>query len=370
MRRGYVGRSDALVKSEQGEQGFWPSYADMMSAVALILFFLMLLSYTQNLITGNNLRNTQKTLSNTEETLSVTQQNLSNSQTELERAQLSLAEAQSELALKLREVENAEAELTRITGDLDEAQAALSLQQSTLEQQQAELSAQNAQLLQQQSELSAQAAQLEQQQALIAAQDQYVRDANEELLQMHNQMQSISVLRLSIVEQIRDSVAQVMGDSNSVSISDNGSIVLGDGVFFDVGKSEIKAEAMPTLNKLIDAFAVILSNEENVRYIDSIVISGHTDNTGENWQNRVLSTNRANAVLNYLLTNSGGKLAPYVQYFSAAGYGEERPIDGTDQSTDAGRAANRRIEISIILKDESILDIVDSYLRLEVPEIG
>ena len=48
-----------MVRSQEGEQGFWPSYADMMSAVALILFFLMLLSYIQNLITGNNLRSTQ-----------------------------------------------------------------------------------------------------------------------------------------------------------------------------------------------------------------------------------------------------------------------------------------------------------------------
>ena len=44
MRRQYKGRTDAMVKSQEGEQGFWPSYADMMSAVALILFFLMLLS--------------------------------------------------------------------------------------------------------------------------------------------------------------------------------------------------------------------------------------------------------------------------------------------------------------------------------------
>ena len=356
MRRGYTGRSDALVKSEQGEQGFWPSYADMMSAVALILFFLMLLSYTQNMITGNNLRNTQKTLSNTEQTLSVTQQNLSDSMEELERSKLELAEAQNQLAQKLLQVQNAEEELTRITGDLDQARATLTQQQSTLDEQQASL--------------AAQALQLEQQQSLIAAQEQYVRDANEELLQMHNQMQTISVLRLSIVEQIRDSIAQVMGDPNSVSISDNGSIVLGDGVFFDIGRSEIKGEAMPTLNKLIDAFAAILGNEENTRYIDSIVISGHTDNTGDNWNNRVLSTNRANEVLKYLLSHDGGRLSPYVQYFSAAGYGEERPIAGTDRITEAGRAANRRIEISFILKDESILDIVDSYLNLEVPQIG
>ena len=134
--------------------------------------------------------------------------------------------------------------------------------------------------------------------------------------------------------------------------------------------SQIKPEAVPTLNKLIDAFAAILSNEENTRYIDSIVISGHTDSTGGSWDNRVLSTNRANAVLGYLLTNGGGKLTPYVQYFSAAGYGAERPIPGTDQSTPEGRAANRRIEISIILKDDSILDIVDNYLGIEVPQIG
>ena len=44
MRRVYKGRTDGLVATSQGEQGFWPSYADMMSAVALILFFLMLLT--------------------------------------------------------------------------------------------------------------------------------------------------------------------------------------------------------------------------------------------------------------------------------------------------------------------------------------
>ena len=62
MRRQYVGRTDAMVRSAEGEQGFWPSYADMMSAVALILFFLMLLSYISNMITGNNLKNTESQL--------------------------------------------------------------------------------------------------------------------------------------------------------------------------------------------------------------------------------------------------------------------------------------------------------------------
>ena len=80
MRRRYSGRSDALVKSAEGEQGFWPSYADMMSAVALILFFLMLLSYIQNLITGNDLRNTQDVLAETRLALDETRINLADTE--------------------------------------------------------------------------------------------------------------------------------------------------------------------------------------------------------------------------------------------------------------------------------------------------
>ena len=179
-------------------------------------------------------------------------------------------------------------------------------------------------------------------------------------------MQTIAVLRLSILEQIRDSVVQVMGDASKVSIGENGNIVLSEGVFFDVGSSEIKAGAIPTLNQLIDVFQRFLSDPENTKYVDSIVISGHTDSTGTDENNRLLSTDRANAVLGYLLGNGGTKLQNYASYFCAAGYGETRPV--ADNETEEGRAQNRRIEISIILKDDSVMDIVDSYLDIEVPE--
>ncbi len=99
--------------------------------------------------------------------------------------------------------------------------------------------------------------------------------------------------------------------------------------------------------------------------MDSIVITGQTDSTGTDESNRVLSTDRANAVLGYLLDQSGGRLQQYAPYFCAAGYGETRPVASND--TEDGRAQNRRIEISIILKDESILDIVDNYLEIDLP---
>ena len=338
MRRQYKGRSDALVKSSEGEQGFWPSYADMMSAVALILFFLMLLSYIQNLITGNNLRSTQEALAET---------------------RITLADTQDVLSLTLREVQDAEDDLAKITIDLDEARLLLSRQQD-------DLAAQDKLLADQEKLLGEQEAKLGEQEALIGEQEDYLKAAGEEISAMRTQMQTIAVLRLSILEQIRDSMIRVMGgDAGKVSIGSNGNIILSEGILFDLGSSAIKKEAAPALDQLIEVFAKFLSDDENAKYVDSIVISGHTDAIGSDQTNRVLSTDRANAVLSYLMDKDGGKLDDYARFFCAAGYGKTRPV--ADNDTEAGRAANRRIEISIILRDDTVMEIVDSYLDIELP---
>lgn len=306
MRRG----AGSYKRSESGgEQGFWPSYADMMSAVALILFFLMLLSYIQNLVTGNDLQNTQEVLAQTKE-------------------QVLLAEDQ-------------------LAGLTDE-----------LKKKQDQLEDYAVQIVQQKEEMEAQ-------EKLIGQQEAYLLAANDELTQMRNQMQTIAVLRLSILEQIRESIVEVMGDASKVSIGDNGNIILSDSVLFDLGSSEIKEDSAGVLGELIDVFYQFLSDGENAKYVDSIVISGHTDITGTAESNRVLSTDRANSVLNYLLMGKNGKLNAFSSYFCAAGYGATRPVASND--TEEGKAANRRIEISMILKDDTVLDIVESYLALELP---
>ena len=336
MRRSFAGRGSS-VRSSEGEQGFWPSYADMMSAVALILFFLMLLSYIQNLITGNDLQNTQEVLAET---------------------RLTLADTQTQLDLTLSQVEEAQSDLDRVTIDLSEARLTLDELKGTLEEQ-------NAQLAAQKDELAAQDKLLADQKALIGEQEQYLKAANKELLEMRSRMQTIAVLRLSILEQIRDSVVAVMGDASKVSIGDNGAIVLDEGVLFDFGSSAVKPAAKPTLDRLVEVFKSFLSDDENAKYVDSIIISGHTDSIGTAAENRKLSTDRANAVLNYLLTADKGALNDYAQYFCAAGYGATRPVASND--TEEGRAQNRRIEISITLRDDTIMDIVESYLELDLP---
>ena len=328
MRRRTKVSTEAASGKIDNEQNFWPSYADMMSSFALILFFLMLLSYLSNIQTGNNLRNTEERLSDTLSRLTI---------------------AQSEVAEANAELQDTQNQLNDKENELNEKEAILATVQIRLDEKNAEL--ENTQFV------------LAQQQATINSQAQYVAEAQVELEKMHGQMEIIVGVRREVLDQIKASIDSVSGSSSRASIGENGNIILNDTVFFDTNKWDLKPEALGVLNQLVVVFSKFLSDPENARYIDSIIISGHTDADGPEDNNRTLSTNRANSVLNYMLTET--VLTPYSDYFCAAGYGESRPIAPND--TKENKALNRRIEISITLKDDTVMDIVNDYLQIDVP---
>lgn len=336
MRR--ANRRPSAVQSPGGEQGFWPSYADMMSAVALVLFFLMLLAYIQNIITNNDLMHKEAQL---RETL----------------AQLELASDQ---------VAQKEAELQTVSDNLELARNDLDAQQAQITQQQAQIAEQSASIAQQQAEIAIQQDTIAAQQAQAEQQRIYLTDTQNKLNEAYAQMQTAAFLRLDIVEQIRSSIEQVLGNANTVTVSDSGSLVLSESVLFDRSSSDLKANSRAVLDQLALGFATFLANSDSTQYVDTIVIGGHADSTGGDALNRKLSTDRANSVLNYLLKTQGGVLAPYAHYFGASGYGSTRPVASNE--TLEGQAQNRRIEISIVLKDESVMDALNQALAIEVPK--
>jgi len=103
-------------------------------------------------------------------------------------------------------------------------------------------------------------------------------------------------------------------------------------IYFSVNKAEIKAESFPLLNQI----ALVLDDCQE----STILVAGHTDNTGSDEINQPLSLNRAQAVVEYLI--SKGIIASRL---SSAGYGSEQPI--ADNATAEGRAVNRRIEFTV-----------------------
>lgn len=73
-----------------------------------------------------------------------------------------------------------------------------------------------------------------------------------------------------------------------------------------------------------------------------IVVSGHTDNTGNPQLNQTLSLKRAEAVRDWM--RDTGDVPE--SCFAVQGYGESRPVATND--TPEGRALNRRVEISLV----------------------
>lgn len=73
-----------------------------------------------------------------------------------------------------------------------------------------------------------------------------------------------------------------------------------------------------------------------------ILVAGYTDNVGDPDSNLKLSTARAEAVRDWL-TDASGMAATQ---FAIQGYGDTRPL--ADNDTEAGRAKNRRVEITLV----------------------
>ncbi|MFC5521005.1 OmpA family protein [Polaromonas jejuensis] len=103
-------------------------------------------------------------------------------------------------------------------------------------------------------------------------------------------------------------------------------------VSFDVGRAAIKPNFAPVLNH----FATSL----NQNPVTTVTIIGHTDNTGTDAINNPLSFDRANAARDYLV--SRGVAATRI---ATDGRGSREPV--ADNSTQAGRDKNRRVEIYV-----------------------
>jgi OmpA-OmpF porin, OOP family len=104
------------------------------------------------------------------------------------------------------------------------------------------------------------------------------------------------------------------------------------GIQFETGKAVIKKQS----NGILDAVVKVMI--ENPSY--KLIIGGHTDDVGNDATNLTLSQNRAEAVAKYLITHGVDPTK-----VSATGFGESKPVDSN--KTAAGRARNRRVELSI-----------------------
>lgn len=116
-------------------------------------------------------------------------------------------------------------------------------------------------------------------------------------------------------------------------IEDSVKVIFKNGVLFGVSDSIIMEEMHPSFNR----FAGVLNKYPNT----SIIVTGHTDNTGEEEYNKILSKYRAENAQQLLIDFDVRKAR-----LSTLGHGSMEPVATND--THEGRARNRRIEFIIL----------------------
>jgi len=114
---------------------------------------------------------------------------------------------------------------------------------------------------------------------------------------------------------------------------DNITLNMPGAITFDFDRSDIKPQFQPVLENVARTLT-----EFNQTIVE---VAGHTDSVGTDSYNQVLSERRANAVAGFL-----GSRGVIQQRMIVVGAGESRPVASND--TDAGRAQNRRVEITLV----------------------
>lgn len=156
------------------------------------------------------------------------------------------------------------------------------------------------------------------------------------------EIQRLTKTHDDLAKSLQDEITK--GDIKLKQVRDRLTINMVDRVLFDSGQAQVKPAGLKVLKQVSDVLKRVTDKQ--------IRIEGHTDNVPigvklrekfpTNWE---LSTARATSVVRYLIEEGGIDRA----MISAGGYADTRPVESND--TDAGKAANRRIEIVLYPRD-------------------
>jgi outer membrane protein OmpA-like peptidoglycan-associated protein len=147
------------------------------------------------------------------------------------------------------------------------------------------------------------------------------------------------------LEKIEGAKVETVTDANNLQAI---KVTFDSGILFTTGKSDLNASSKSALLK----FAASLKETPET----DITIYGHTDNKGSRDLNLKLSNDRAASVSSFLTANGITK-----DRMTTEGKAYDEPV--ADNSTEAGRTQNRRVEIYITANKQMIEQAQEGTLK-------
>jgi chemotaxis protein MotB len=338
----------AVARARRGRTlaNYWPGYVDMLSTLLLVVTFLMSLFMLSNYFITTQTSGKDTMLSRLNRQLSELTELLALERSKKQSVEDSLSALQATLVDKDKEnhrltgligeqsgkTEGAEAKATELGGQLDQQKRITNEALAKVEILNQQLAALRLQLAALQDALNASEIKDKENQVKIADLGQRLNVA------LAKKVQELARYRSDFFGKLREVLGaradfQVVGDR----------FVFPADVLFDSGSADLKADAMPQIDKLADALKQLETQiPPEIAWV--LRIDGHTDikpitnsTFPSNWE---LSSARAISVVRYLIEQG---IPP--SRLVAAGFGEFQPLDPGD--SDEALRKNRRIELKL-----------------------
>jgi len=369
------------------EQNFWISYADLMAGMLFVFILLVGAIVVKTVLMRSDLFAIRADLQAQKTALGLSEKALSEKKKRLREIQAQLAasrEANAHLSMELALLQS-EAEGLRISVDdmnatLHERTTALALTREEMEQLKAlllETETQRATLQSEAERLTSELDAAEKQHAedtnLIKLRDDEMAELEKALLLKSRAYQKVvedlnltrikiknlTGIKVKVVQHLKEE----LGDSISIDPK-SGSLRFASNVLFNQGEATLKPEAKQELSRVLGQYIdALLSDKQMRRYIDRIIIEGHTNSDGSYLFNLELSQQRALAVMTFLYTQYPKNRQLFRQYLSASGRSFTEPVLGADGKED--KQASRRIEINFRIKNEEAVRELMNYLNAQ-----
>ncbi len=312
------------ARGSSGGGASWISYSDMMAALLLIFVLILCYSLYQYF---TMLETKTRELDRQTAALNLAQDKLADKEKTLIVIQADLDELKDTLTAKEEELNEANIILISREKELEDLQSVLALKQ-------ADLDAATLKLAEQQQALNSQARRID----------------------------DLIGVRTNIIQALSSSLSQA--NMKATVDPNTGDIMLDSAVFFETGRSTIKAEGQALLDRFIPVYLDVLLRPEYEDYLGEIIIEGHTDSSGTYESNLKLSQDRALQVALYCLNMNSLTQAQKTklrQILTAKGRSYSDLVYDGNGREDA--AASRRVEFKFSLKDSEMIQEMNRILE-------
>ena len=364
-------------KEQESDQNFWISYADLMAGLLFIFILVLGAIVVKTVLISSDLQAIRTDLQKEKDALKMSEEKLFKKKEEvrrLTRKLLASKEENARLAMRISllktEVDDLNNEISVLHTTIDEKTSKLALTQTELDEIKALLLDTQDEVTQLKSDLNASRNTIEQKDIALHLKDEELAQLEKALLLnkrayqkvvedlniTKTKIRNLTGIKVKVVQRLK----QKLGHSVQIDPK-SGALRFSSNILFNQGESTLKPEAKQQLRTTLSRYIDTLLNDKQIsKYIDTIVIEGHTNSDGSYMYNLYLSQQRALSVMEFLFKEYPHKRKLFRKYLTASGRSFAEPI--YDKHGKEDKDKSRRIEIKFYVKSNEAIKELQNFI--------